>query len=84
MDCKLCQHQPAQPNGICNDCMDKVGIIEMPPARRPARPCMKCNGMKFVRVIPREYTIKNWGEQNVAEIAPMSSRRSSTRCSARA
>jgi hypothetical protein len=71
MDCKLCQRNEPEPNGICNECMDRLGIIEMPPARRPARPCAKCNGLKFVRVIPREHTIGAGGDMNVAEIAPM-------------
>lgn len=71
MDCKLCQREAAEPNGICTGCMDKLGIIEMPPPRRPAKPCLKCNGLKFVRVIPREHTIGAGGDMNVAEIAPM-------------
>src|ERR1051326_4041891 len=41
--------------GVCLDCRVALGIAEMPPARRRADPCAKCNGMKFVRVIPREY-----------------------------
>ena len=37
--------------------MSELGVIEMPPMRRRASPCLKCNGQKFVRVIPREYTV---------------------------
>jgi hypothetical protein len=69
--CKLCDKNPAEPNGICNECMDELGIIEMPPPRRKAGPCLKCNGLKFVRVIPREHTVKSGFDHNYAEIAPM-------------
>lgn len=69
--CKLCQRNPPNPNGLCNECMDEIGVVEMPPARRRAGPCLKCNGFKFVRVIPREYTVKSHREMNLAEVAPM-------------
>jgi hypothetical protein len=41
--------------GICNECREKLGIIPMGQPMRPARPCVRCNGMRFTRVIPREY-----------------------------
>jgi hypothetical protein len=69
--CKLCDRNEAEPNGICVKCMDELGIIEMPPARRKAAPCVKCNGMKFIRVIPREHTVKADRDFNTPELAPM-------------
>jgi len=62
MNCKVCKREtvdnpePATlASGICNGCRSKLGVMPMPPARRPARPCGRCNGMKFVRGIPREH-----------------------------
>lgn len=69
--CKVCDERKPEPNGICTKCMDLLGIIEMPPARRKAAPCVKCNGMKFVRAIPREHTVVTDHELNTPEIAPM-------------
>ena|SRR5687768_17116283 len=69
--CKLCDTNPPEPNGICDPCMHKLGIIEMPPARRRAVPCLKCNGLRFVRVIPREHTVAHYVDTNRPEIAPM-------------
>ena len=70
-NCKLCDRNPPAGNGICYECMDTLGIIEMPPPRRQASPCSKCNGFKFVRVIPREHTVVSHLERNFPEIAPM-------------
>jgi hypothetical protein len=50
--------EPAAPNGLCTPCMEKLGVIEMPPAHRRANPCVKCNALEFARVIPREHTIE--------------------------
>ena len=69
--CKLCEKLPPKQNGICEKCMSELGIIEMPPPRRRAAPCVKCSGVKFVRVIPREYTVLPVGDANFSEIAPM-------------
>lgn len=69
--CKLCDRLEAETNGICTKCMDELGIIEMPPARRRSSPCLKCNGLKFIRVIPREHTIHATGDLNIPEVAPM-------------
>lgn len=52
--CKVCEKTALSKPGICTACCTKLGIVAMPPARRGARPCTKCNGLKFVRVIPRE------------------------------
>jgi hypothetical protein len=55
---------------ICAECAEKLGVIPMPPPRRPARPCLRCNGTRFVRAIPREYTAH--GADYVWErVAPM-------------
>jgi hypothetical protein len=69
--CKLCDRSNGEANGICIPCMDELGIVEMPLPRRRNAPCDKCGGLKFVRVIPREHTIKAGGDWNTAEIAPM-------------
>ncbi|MEO7092377.1 MAG: hypothetical protein ABI175_03940 [Polyangiales bacterium] len=71
MACKLCERNEPRPNGLCTTCMTDLGVIEMPPARRLATPCLKCNGMKFVRVIPREYTVTHGGDWNTPEVVPM-------------
>jgi len=41
---------------LCLRCADAYGVMPMRPARRPPRPCSRCNHMKFVRAIPRELT----------------------------
>jgi hypothetical protein len=41
---------------LCSSCASELGVSPMRPARRPASPCTKCNGMKFIRVVPRELT----------------------------
>ncbi len=69
--CKLCDGREAETNGICTTCMDELGIIEMPPAQRKAGPCLKCNGLKFIRVIPREHSVRAGRDFNTPEIAPM-------------
>lgn len=69
--CKLCEKNPPEPNGICEPCMATLGIVEMPPPRRRPSPCVKCNGLRFVRVIPREHTVKRYREINAPELAPM-------------
>jgi hypothetical protein len=58
--CRLCNRSLKMPEsmelGVCKNCRAKTGIGAMPPARRKPRPCGRCNGMRFVRVIPREYS----------------------------
>ena len=39
---------------VCEPCASKAGAIAMPPPRRRAAPCMRCNHTKLVRVVPRE------------------------------
>lgn len=46
-------------------------MIEMPPLARRASPCLKCNGLAFVRVIPREYTVQKGQDWNQPEAGPM-------------
>lgn len=41
---------------LCSHCAHILGVVPMRPARRPATPCLKCNGMKFIRAVPRELT----------------------------
>ena len=43
----------------------------MPPPRRPARPCQRCNAQRFIRVIPREYTVMAGLDPNTVDVAPM-------------
>jgi hypothetical protein len=38
----------------CHKCAGKIGLVPMPPSRRPAAPCARCGHRQFVRVIPRE------------------------------
>lgn len=39
---------------LCASCADSLGVIPMPAPRRPKVPCSKCNGLSFVRAVPRE------------------------------
>jgi len=55
----------------CWRCAQKIGLRPMPPPMRPARPCARCNGMKFVRVIPREHSSTRTGDANAQVSAPM-------------
>ena len=56
--CRVCAGivNAATPLGfdLCKDCIAKLGVIPMPPARRPSRPCDRCNTTRFLRVVPRE------------------------------
>ena len=68
--CKICDAEPLVDlgNTICPGCRTKLGIIPMPPPRRRAAPCLRCNATRFVRVIPREYTATggDWASERVA------------------
>jgi hypothetical protein len=59
--CKLCDmddtYRRIAATGVCTDCMRELGLVEMPPTRRPPAPCMRCNQRRFVRVIPREHAV---------------------------
>ena len=57
--CKICGIEGLnQPESLaleaCDQCRETLGIVEMPPTRRPNMPCMRCNRWRFVRAIPRE------------------------------
>jgi len=58
VSCRVCKNELAswETSSICRDCRDKLGIVAMPPARRPPAPCGKCGGTRLVRVIPRDHT----------------------------
>jgi len=76
MNCKLCETDCENPEpatvatGVCGSCRGKLGIIPMPPSRRRAKPCAQCNAMRFVRVIPREFTATG-GDYVHSHVAPM-------------
>lgn len=72
--CTLCNvdmyDAPSLARGTCDECAKRIGMVPMPELTRPARPCMRCNGLDFVRVIPRE-TTSSPGEYGRAYSAPM-------------
>ena len=41
---------------LCETCAQALGVVPMRPPRRKPSPCTKCNGMKFIRAVPRELT----------------------------
>lgn len=53
--------------GMCTTCANKFGVMPMLPARRPPVPCQRCNGMQFIRAVPREFTAK--GNDYVTQVA---------------
>jgi hypothetical protein len=55
----------------CRDCATVIGIIPMPPPRRPSVPCGRCNHMVFIRVIPREHSTQRLGDSNTQLSAPL-------------
>lgn len=59
-DCSMCGRllgsQAEYQMLACGRCASVVGLVPMPPARRPPSPCQKCNHRKFVRCIPREHS----------------------------
>jgi hypothetical protein len=57
-ECRVCKNQlDDAAQAVCAGCRETLGIVEMPPARRPVGPCHKCNGTKLIRVIPRDHTV---------------------------
>ncbi|MEO8701452.1 MAG: hypothetical protein ABI867_15505 [Kofleriaceae bacterium] len=42
--------------GICRECRDKLAVKPMGEARRPPVPCQRCNGLRFIRALPREFS----------------------------
>jgi hypothetical protein len=59
--CRLCSTGPVSATrsehfDLCDSCAATLGVMELPPPRRPSRPCNRCEGMRFIRVIPRDKT----------------------------
>ena len=72
--CRICNQElfsSSSLSGVCSECVTTLGLVPMPPPRRPAQPCAKCNGMRFIRAIPREYTADEVGDSARSMIAPM-------------
>ena len=69
--CKVCKETPLNKAGICVGCCDRLANVPMPEVTRPPRGCRSCNGMQFVRVIPREYTATGSGDYVAELVAPM-------------
>lgn len=60
--CVICRRTilstPLQVDRMCCDnCARLTGNIVLPPPRRRASPCAKCNHTKLVRVVPRELSV---------------------------
>ena len=71
-ECELCAKDFADETmKICWECAARIGVVRMPPATRPPAPCMRCNGRKFVRAVPREHTTEVIGQYNGQVSAPM-------------
>jgi hypothetical protein len=72
--CALCQvnelDETDLSTGICSKCRSATGIVPMPPATRRALPCRGCNGLVFIRVIPREFSATG-GDYVHEQVAPM-------------
>lgn len=55
--CRLCatgEVTASPPFDLCPGCAERLGVIPMPPPRRPPAPCDRCNRAEFIRVLPRE------------------------------
>lgn len=56
--CALCEAEDASEEfRVGLRCARRLGLRMLPPPRRPAVPCTRCNGMVFVRVLPRVYGV---------------------------
>ncbi|HEY4180655.1 MAG TPA: hypothetical protein VGM90_27610 [Kofleriaceae bacterium] len=72
MNCEICTNTldpREEPLGVCAECSSKLGIVVLPPLTRPPVPCMRCNSLQFVRVIPRESSSTS-GQYGVESAAP--------------
>ena len=72
--CPLCKRRPLDSADdrkmqACWWCASEIGIVPMPPARRPLRPCARCNHTQLMRVIPREHSTRPDSHTQVS--APM-------------
>lgn len=56
--CDLCQLRDGAERAMnaCTVCALELGLVPMAHSRRPPVPCVRCNGMRFVRALPREHT----------------------------
>jgi hypothetical protein len=56
--CDLCQLRSGEERAMdaCTVCALEFGLVPMAHSQRPPLPCMRCNGMRFVRAVPREHT----------------------------
>jgi hypothetical protein len=74
--CPLCDfHQLTLQSELsmqaCRACAATLGLVPMPPSRRPAgKPCARCSHGEFVRAIPREHSLKP-GTESSQVSAPM-------------
>lgn len=71
--CKVCKTTALSKPGICVACCKTLGIVPMPEITRPPRGCLRCQALKFVRVIPREFAserrVVGLAQTTVAELA---------------
>jgi predicted nucleic-acid-binding Zn-ribbon protein len=70
--CRVCKNKlfGSHELDICDMCRNTLGILAMPPARRPPAPCAKCGGTKLVRAIPRDHSATP-GENGNSVALPM-------------
>jgi hypothetical protein len=77
MSCPVCDSQVLATKSekamqMCRPCAEKYGVHPLPPAMRPPAPCQRCNGLEFVRTVPREHSIDHsFVDSNVQKSAPM-------------
>jgi len=74
MQCRLCESEAVDPKflpafDLCRQCAQRLGVAPMPEPQRPARPCNRCNGLRFKRVVPRELSAGAGGEAIAAPMA---------------
>ena len=56
MKCTLCEAEDvSEYYRIGPKCMSRLGLRPLPPSRRPPVPCARCNGLQFIRVLPRVF-----------------------------
>jgi hypothetical protein len=60
MSCTICgAEEVSEYYRVGPKCMSRLGLRPLPPSRRPPAPCTRCNGMQFIRVLPRVFGL--WG-----------------------
>jgi len=59
--CRVCSAAlKALPQGhepLCSKCIASLGLVALPPPRRPPNACTRCGGFKFVRAMLRQVRI---------------------------